>query len=68
MDNKTGKQRGHAFCEYLDEETALSARRNLNGYMIRGRELRVDLVNNKKYIDNNGYQVQINKISSTYDI
>lgn len=31
-----------AFCEYRDQETALSAMRNLNGYEIGGRNLRVD--------------------------
>lgn len=59
MDNKTGKRKGYGFCEYLDEETALSARRNLQGYMVRGRQLCVDLANNEKDADRNRDQVQI---------
>ena len=35
--------RGFAFVEYLDDETALSACRNLHGRALRGRDLRVDL-------------------------
>ena len=31
---------GYGFCEYKDQETALSAMRNLNGYEIAGRTLR----------------------------
>lgn len=41
-DKDTGKAKGYGFCEYRDEETALSARRNLQGYKINGRELKVD--------------------------
>ena len=32
----------YGFCEYKDTETALSAMRNLNGFEIGGRTLRVD--------------------------
>lgn len=42
-DKDTGKRRGFAFCEYLDDETALSACRNLDGRALRGRDLRVRL-------------------------
>ncbi|RCV22757.1 hypothetical protein SETIT_4G245600v2 [Setaria italica] len=35
--------RGFAFVEYLDDETALSACRNLHGRALRGRDLRVGL-------------------------
>ncbi|XP_017769458.1 PREDICTED: cleavage stimulation factor subunit 2 tau variant-like [Nicrophorus vespilloides] len=42
FDRETGKPRGYGFCEYSDQETALSAMRNLNGYEIGGRFLRVD--------------------------
>lgn len=59
MDNKTGKRKGFGFCEYLDEETALSARRNLQGYMVRGRKLHVDLANEGKNANSNRDQVQI---------
>jgi len=41
-DRETGKPKGYGFCEYRDQETALSAMRNLNGYEIAGRTLRVD--------------------------
>lgn len=42
FDRETGKPKGYGFCEYKDTETALSAMRNLNGYEIGGRTLRVD--------------------------
>lgn len=42
FDRETGKPRGFAFCEYADVETANSAIRNLNGYEINGRQLKVD--------------------------
>ena len=41
-DRETGKPKGYGFCEYEDQETALSAMRNLNGVEIAGRTLRVD--------------------------
>ncbi|CAG0889145.1 unnamed protein product [Darwinula stevensoni] len=41
-DRETGKPKGYGFCEYRDQETALSAMRNLNGFEIGGRTLRVD--------------------------
>ncbi|KAE8701848.1 Cleavage stimulating factor 64 [Hibiscus syriacus] len=48
IDIETGKPKGYGFCEYKDEETALSARRNLQGYEINGRQLRVDFAENDK--------------------
>jgi len=48
IDRETGKPKGYGFCEYKDEETALSARRNLQGYEINGRQLRVDFAENDK--------------------
>ncbi|XP_044728603.1 cleavage stimulation factor subunit 2 isoform X2 [Chrysoperla carnea] len=42
FDRETGKPKGYGFCEYKDQETALSAMRNLNNYEIAGRTLRVD--------------------------
>ncbi|CAN6219774.1 unnamed protein product [Urochloa humidicola] len=42
-DPATGKRKGYAFVEYPDDETARSACRNLAGYQLRGRELRVGL-------------------------
>ncbi|KAI3925517.1 hypothetical protein MKW92_025785 [Papaver armeniacum] len=47
-DRETGKPKGFGFCEYKDEETALSARRNLQGYEINGRQLRVDFAESDK--------------------
>ena len=42
FDRETGKPKGYGFAEYPDVETANSALRNLNGYEIGGRSLRVD--------------------------
>ncbi|XP_058764043.1 cleavage stimulating factor 64-like isoform X1 [Vicia villosa] len=53
IDRETGKPKGYGFCEYKDEETALSARRNLQGYEINGRQLRVDFAENDKGNDRN---------------
>lgn len=41
FDRDTGKPKGYGFVEYRDSQTALSAMRNLNGYEINGRALRV---------------------------
>lgn len=41
-DRETGKPKGYGFCEYKDQETALSAMRNLNSFDLNGRPLRVD--------------------------
>nr|XP_043635999.1 cleavage stimulating factor 64 isoform X2 [Erigeron canadensis] len=51
IDRETGKPKGYGFCEYRDEETALSARRNLHGHDINGRQLRVDFAENDKNTD-----------------
>jgi len=48
LDRETGKTKGFGFCEYRDAETALSAMRNLNGYEMNGRPLRVDYAENEK--------------------
>ncbi|XP_020246494.1 cleavage stimulating factor 64-like isoform X2 [Asparagus officinalis] len=56
LDRETGKPKGYGFCEYRDEETALSARRNLQGYEINGRQLRVDFAENDKGTDRNREQ------------
>jgi cleavage stimulation factor subunit 2 len=47
-DRETGKPKGYGFCEYRDQETALSAMRNLNGCELNGRTLRVDNAANEK--------------------
>lgn len=56
IDRESGKPKGYGFCEYKDEETALSARRNLQGYEINGRQLRVDFAENDKNSDRNREQ------------
>lgn len=58
IDRETGKPKGYGFCEYKDEETALSARRNLQGYEINGRQLRVDFAENDKNTDKSREQVR----------
>lgn len=47
-DNDTGRPKGYGFCEYEDAETAMSARRNLNGVELNGRQLRVDFTESEK--------------------
>lgn len=47
-DRDTGRPKGFGFCEYKDEVTALSARRNLQGSKLNGRNLRVDFAANDK--------------------
>lgn len=47
-DNDTGRPKGYGFCEYEDAETAMSARRNLNGVELNGRQLRVDFTESDK--------------------
>ena len=57
IDKETGKPKGYGFCEYKDEETALSARRNLQGYEINGRQLRVDFAESGRNTDRNREKV-----------
>jgi cleavage stimulation factor subunit 2 len=46
IDRDSGRSRGYGFCEYEDADTAASAVRNLNGYEINGRSMRVDFSEN----------------------
>jgi len=66
-DRETGKPKGYGFCEYTDEETALSARRNLQGYEINGRQLRVDFAENDKGNDRNKDQVYCRNFGITFN-
>lgn len=66
IDRETGKPKGYGFCEYKDEETALSARRNLQGYEINGRQLRVDFAENDKGSDRNREQVTVTELLYFY--
>jgi cleavage stimulation factor subunit 2 len=42
FDRESGRPKGYAFCEFTSADVARSAIRNLNGYMLNGRPLRVD--------------------------
>ena len=53
FDRETGKPKGFGFCEYYDADTAASAVRNLQGYDIMGRELRVNFATQKEFRDAN---------------
>ncbi|KAI9013318.1 hypothetical protein BC832DRAFT_289532 [Gaertneriomyces semiglobifer] len=48
FDRETGKPRGYGFCTYPDPETAASAVRNLNGYDVGGRQLRIAFAESDK--------------------
>jgi len=48
FDRDTGKPKGYGFCEFRDQETALSAIRNLNNRDFNGRTLRVDFAETEK--------------------
>uniref|UniRef100_A0A915E9E8 RRM domain-containing protein n=2 Tax=Ditylenchus dipsaci TaxID=166011 RepID=A0A915E9E8_9BILA len=41
-DRETGRPKGFGFCEFADVQTAEAAQRNLNGFELNGRPLRVD--------------------------
>lgn len=64
-DRETGKPKGYGFCEYKDEETALSARRNLQSYEINGRQLRVDFAENDKGTEKTRDQVTYSSLTSS---
>ncbi|ULU13517.1 hypothetical protein L5515_002264 [Caenorhabditis briggsae] len=46
-DRETGRPRGFAFVEYSDEQSAQRAVNELNGADFNGRQLRVNLANNR---------------------
>ncbi|EKM78405.1 hypothetical protein AGABI1DRAFT_114691 [Agaricus bisporus var. burnettii JB137-S8] len=51
FDRETGKPRGYGFCEFADNETALSAVRNLNNVDVGGRPLRIDLADSDPFLE-----------------
>ncbi|ESK89414.1 hypothetical protein Moror_16189 [Moniliophthora roreri MCA 2997] len=51
FDRDTGKPKGYGFCEFADHETANSAVRNLNGYEVGGRPLRIDLADSDPFLE-----------------
>ncbi|KAL9614819.1 MAG: hypothetical protein Q9167_000729 [Letrouitia subvulpina] len=61
-DSETGRPKGFGFAEFADTDAAASAVRNLNGYQIMGRELRVDYshVGGKEDTAPAGYSTQQN--------
>lgn len=50
---------GYGFCEYQDQETALSAMRNLNTRELHGRNLRVDHATRDHGIDPKDLQASV---------
>lgn len=47
-DKESGKPRGCAVCEYRDPDIALSAVRNLSGFEVKGKVLRVDIASSER--------------------
>ncbi|KAK7574345.1 hypothetical protein V9T40_011536 [Parthenolecanium corni] len=66
FDRDSGKPKGYGFCEYKDQETALSAMRNLNNYEIAGRNLRVDNACTEKSRLEMQSLMQSTQVESTY--
>lgn len=50
FDNITGKSKGYAFVRYVDSETASSAVRNLNNFVMGNRNLKCSFSNDAKMI------------------
>ncbi|KAJ3036657.1 hypothetical protein HDV00_002481 [Rhizophlyctis rosea] len=48
FDRDSGKPKGYGFCTFQDADTAASAVRNLNGYDVGGRQLRIDFAESDK--------------------
>ncbi|KAL6066038.1 cleavage stimulating factor 64 [Balamuthia mandrillaris] len=54
FDRDTGKPKGYGFCEFRDADTAMCALRNLDGFELNGRVLRVDVAENEKTMGGGG--------------
>jgi cleavage stimulation factor subunit 2 len=52
-DENTNKPKGYGFCDYVNEESAASALRNLKSIDYNGRQLRVNPAENDKNIASN---------------
>ena len=48
FDTKTNQHKGYGFVEYADRDVAISAIRNLNGFQIGKRELKVHFASDDK--------------------
>ena len=67
-DKDTEKPKGYGFCEYKDMDIASSALRNLNGYELNGRQLRVDFASDNKNGTNlKDEEVKFRDISDVYN-
>jgi RNA recognition motif-containing protein len=62
-DNNTNKPKGFGFCDYVDEESASSALRNMNTIDYNGRQLRVNPANEDK--NNAGENIDITTIKES---
>lgn len=55
-DRETGRPKGFGFCEFVDQQIADSAIRNLNGFEMGGRPLRIDsAANGERSAEEVGY-------------
>jgi cleavage stimulation factor subunit 2 len=64
VDRDTGKPKGYAFCEYKDSDSALSAKRNLSGKDLNGRQIRVDFADNNKINSTDGDNINTEELNN----
>lgn len=57
FDPNTGKSKGYAFVKYVDHETAESAVRNLNNFLIGNRNIKCSLSNENDPFMNDSFEV-----------
>ena len=48
VDRDTGRSKGFAFVEMSDDENAMEAIKNLNGSVLDGRKIRVDIAEERR--------------------